>query len=240
MIILGKVKRLKWLLRCMEDEAFQLRRALEAEARREPINELPFLYRVLLEMEDYLAPLQNPMEQVVYRYLFRWTFLDRGAPDARVSLRGMSMGLASSVRQRGRYVGHTTVLSAVKRLDDKGHIKILRRSEKGTYVRVFLPEEIAECREAMKKGVEGIRPRPPSRPSDAKKLEVFERDEFRCRYCGAQLSLYTATVDHITPLSKGGDNSLDNLVTACMKCNAKKGARVRKPRPLEATARRKA
>ncbi|KPJ57837.1 MAG: hypothetical protein AMS15_09565, partial [Planctomycetes bacterium DG_23] len=76
--------------------------------------------------------------------------------------------------------------------------------------------------------------------SDAKKLEVFERDEFRCRYCGARLSLYTATVDHITPLSKGGDNSLENLVTSCMKCNAKKGTRVRKPRPLVETASEKA
>lgn len=47
-----------------------------------------------------------------------------------------------------------------------------------------------------------------------------------CFYCEA---LYTAdrrpTVDHVVPLSKGGTNAADNLVSCCRSCNSKKRAR---------------
>ena len=42
----------------------------------------------------------------------------------------------------------------------------------------------------------------------------------RCRYCGVRSNL---TIDHVRPTSKGGDWSWENLVTACVKCNGKKG-----------------
>ena len=41
-----------------------------------------------------------------------------------------------------------------------------------------------------------------------------------CRYCGVRSNL---TIDHVRPTSKGGDWSWENLVTACVKCNGKKG-----------------
>jgi hypothetical protein len=52
---------------------------------------------------------------------------------------------------------------------------------------------------------------------------VFERDLYRCVQCGTHLAL---TLDHKTPVSKGGGNHADNLQSMCMPCNAKKGARV--------------
>jgi 5-methylcytosine-specific restriction endonuclease McrA len=33
------------------------------------------------------------------------------------------------------------------------------------------------------------------------------------------------TIDHVIPKSKGGDDSWDNLVAACLPCNNKKGDR---------------
>ncbi|MNP49337.1 HNH endonuclease [compost metagenome] len=54
------------------------------------------------------------------------------------------------------------------------------------------------------------------------KKEVFERDGYRCRYCGSHKDL---TADHVYPESRGGDTSVGNLVTACSECNSKKGAR---------------
>ncbi|MGH8504837.1 MAG: HNH endonuclease, partial [Stenotrophobium sp.] len=36
---------------------------------------------------------------------------------------------------------------------------------------------------------------------------------------------FTATLDHIQPVSKGGDNSLHNLTTACLHCNSRRGSR---------------
>ena len=43
-----------------------------------------------------------------------------------------------------------------------------------------------------------------------------------CRYCGTRSGL---TVDHVVPLSKGGKWVWENLVTACSKCNGKKGSK---------------
>lgn len=49
---------------------------------------------------------------------------------------------------------------------------------------------------------------------------VFLRDDFTCQYCGEfEGDLHC---DHIIPLSRGGTNALDNLVTACKQCNLSK------------------
>jgi hypothetical protein len=49
---------------------------------------------------------------------------------------------------------------------------------------------------------------------------VFRRDNNRCQYCHGTREL---TLDHVRPKSRGGNTSWDNLVTACKKCNSKKG-----------------
>lgn len=54
----------------------------------------------------------------------------------------------------------------------------------------------------------------------ALRAEVFARDGHRCHYCGSGDDL---TLDHKTPLVKGGTNDLDNLLTACRLCNCSKG-----------------
>ena len=42
-----------------------------------------------------------------------------------------------------------------------------------------------------------------------------------CVYCGGTAD----TRDHVIPLSRGGTNSIDNIVPACRSCNARKGNR---------------
>ncbi|MEL7146232.1 MAG: HNH endonuclease [Bacteroidota bacterium] len=49
---------------------------------------------------------------------------------------------------------------------------------------------------------------------------IFKRDNHECQYCGSKKEL---TLDHVTPKSKGGKSTWTNLVTACQKCNARKG-----------------
>ena len=51
------------------------------------------------------------------------------------------------------------------------------------------------------------------------KLAILVRDNRRCLKCGTVRDL---TIDHITPLAKGGDNDLNNLQTLCFKCNSSK------------------
>lgn len=49
---------------------------------------------------------------------------------------------------------------------------------------------------------------------------IFKRDKSRCQYCNKDKDL---TLDHVIPRSKGGKSTWNNLVTACKRCNAKKG-----------------
>ena len=51
------------------------------------------------------------------------------------------------------------------------------------------------------------------------RFEVFKRDGFQCGYCGKTPPGVVLEVDHIEPTSKGGKDSLDNLLTACFDCN---------------------
>lgn len=36
---------------------------------------------------------------------------------------------------------------------------------------------------------------------------------------------FSATLDHIQPVSKGGAHSFDNLITSCLHCNSERGNR---------------
>lgn len=51
--------------------------------------------------------------------------------------------------------------------------------------------------------------------------EVFERDGYRCRYCGRKAPL---TVDHVILWENGGATVPDNLISACRRCNKTRGS----------------
>ena len=52
--------------------------------------------------------------------------------------------------------------------------------------------------------------------------EVFKRDGYRCRECGASKEETSLEIDHILPVAKGGTNDIDNLQTLCRECNRMK------------------
>jgi 5-methylcytosine-specific restriction endonuclease McrA len=54
---------------------------------------------------------------------------------------------------------------------------------------------------------------------------IFLRDRHRCQYCGTRPARQELTIDHVVPKSRGGTDSWDNLVTACVTCNVRKGDR---------------
>lgn len=61
----------------------------------------------------------------------------------------------------------------------------------------------------------------PAIPVDVKR-KVFQRDGYRCRYCGTYEASFE--VDHMLPWSRGGTHALENLTIACAPCNRSKGA----------------
>lgn len=51
------------------------------------------------------------------------------------------------------------------------------------------------------------------------RFEVLKRDAFTCQYCGKMPPDTVLHIDHIKPVSKGGNNGILNLVTSCVDCN---------------------
>ena len=54
---------------------------------------------------------------------------------------------------------------------------------------------------------------------------LFRRDRFMCLYCGEQLRDKALSRDHVRPLSLGGKDRWQNVVTACRGCNNLKAGR---------------
>tara|TARA_B100001173_G_C15764228_1_gene452322 strand:+ start:46 stop:594 length:549 start_codon:yes stop_codon:yes gene_type:complete len=60
------------------------------------------------------------------------------------------------------------------------------------------------------------------------RFNVFLRDSFSCQYCNLSFPTQQLTFDHVIPKSKGGKTTWTNVVTACQKCNFKKGNKLLK------------
>lgn len=55
---------------------------------------------------------------------------------------------------------------------------------------------------------------------------LFERDQYRCQYCGKNYSEEKLNMDHVIPRADGGRTSWENIVTACIPCNTQKANRL--------------
>lgn len=54
---------------------------------------------------------------------------------------------------------------------------------------------------------------------------LFARDRHLCLYCGQHFHKTQLTRDHVLPLSKRGQDEWENVVSACLHCNVRKGSR---------------
>jgi 5-methylcytosine-specific restriction endonuclease McrA len=55
---------------------------------------------------------------------------------------------------------------------------------------------------------------------------LFERDNYRCQYCGNTYEASQLNMDHVIPRERGGRTSWENIVTSCIKCNSRKANRL--------------
>jgi len=70
----------------------------------------------------------------------------------------------------------------------------------------------------------------PYRNVEISRKNIIKRDGHSCQYCGSRISL---TVDHVIPKSRGGQETWENLVCACLKCNNLKGDKTPKEAGME-------
>lgn len=60
--------------------------------------------------------------------------------------------------------------------------------------------------------------------TDYEKKTLYAKYDGRCAICGKPVKFKEMTVDHKTPLSRGGTNDMSNLQVACNTCNRLKNA----------------
>jgi 5-methylcytosine-specific restriction endonuclease McrA len=109
--------------------------------------------------------------------------------------------------------------------------------EVSTYQRQFKPEhhdwvrtvrtEIAVPRIIRLLGYDKL----PAQHVKLNRRNLFARDGNQCQYCGKLFTTSELTLDHVKPRAQGGGDSWENLVCACVRCNAKKGGRT----PIQAS-----
>jgi 5-methylcytosine-specific restriction endonuclease McrA len=57
------------------------------------------------------------------------------------------------------------------------------------------------------------------------RVNIYRRDGYTCQYCGSTFDSEDLTFDHVVPAARGGGKSWENIATACVPCNRRKGAR---------------
>lgn len=70
------------------------------------------------------------------------------------------------------------------------------------------------------------------------KTNLYLRDLYTCQYCSTALPRNFLTIDHVTPISKGGRTTWTNCVAACNPCNSRKGNKTHmkpKNKPVQPT-----
>jgi hypothetical protein len=199
--------------------------------------ELPDIIRDTI---DLLFPNVTPYEASFYLYLLRNSILENGQPYIRAGSRVLSSAVKSSragTNSGGN--GQVTKISDAQiktTLEGLQGIGAIRKendpNRDGTLYKIMLPEEIELCREYRYK-IDYLKQAPKTNVDlgadyynvRENRLKVYERDDYKCKYCSKQLTRFTATLDHITPVARGGDNTLNNLVTACLNCNSRKNVK---------------
>ncbi|MDW7997654.1 MAG: HNH endonuclease [Bacteroidota bacterium] len=107
--------------------------------------------------------------------------------------------------------------------------------KKAILLLVLAKAEIVESRNGLTlRSVSAVYPLPsvirltayvrvPYKHVELTRRNIMRRDSFQCQYCGTMDVLLT--IDHIIPRSRGGTDSWENLVCACIRCNNLKGDR---------------
>jgi hypothetical protein len=185
---------------------------------------------VIQEIVDDLQPLLTPYDIAFYWHLFRHSIARDGNPLVRVSTRGLQAGVVKS--SHGDTIALQKVRGILAALESIGAIrKEGEPNRDGTPYRVLIPDEIEACRKFRTERKAG-EPKAEVADDDVdyynvreNRIKVYERDGYKCRYCEKQLTRFTCTLDHVTPVAAGGKNNVENLVTACLDCNSRKHRR---------------
>ena len=180
-----------------------------------------------IQFEDVLAPRLGltVKERAVYSHLLRHSLV--------VGKCRLQFAVISLARILGISVG--PVRQAVRRLDELGALRVLKRSKTGHLVEMRLPEQIRAIRgrtngAALAMGAAGEPPAATLEGTDFLKSwgyrkTIHDRERGACFYCLRRTPGNVRCLDHVVPRVRFGRNSYRNLVSCCIECNSRKGDR---------------
>jgi predicted DNA-binding transcriptional regulator len=173
--------------------------------------------QVCRDIEDYLVPhlRLGAGERALYYHLMRLSHAE-GVRRAHVSKRVLARGIGCST---------TTVNGHLRRLTQKGCVRIVERGLLGHVLEVLTPSEIPGCL-APAATLEDVEVEAADCfKSEKMRAAILRRERQACFYCLRPLGTGAAVFDHVLASAQGGDNSYRNIVACCFECNARKGGR---------------
>jgi hypothetical protein len=185
-------------------------------------SKIPNCARVWKQLDDFVVPnlALNAFDRAAYSYLLRHSRLE-GQRRLHFSL----AWLANGVR-----VCAATARPVIRRLLERGALRLVERSKAGHLVEVLLPEEIPGAVPESCNGGRGtgsVNHSPNIEELDffrnvslRKAIHARERDT--CFYCLRRLNPTVQALDHVVAQVRAGGNSYRNLVSCCMECNSRK------------------
>ena len=179
------------------------------------------LKKIIEQFIDLLMPELTPYEAVMWIFLFRNSYIQNNSFEIRIGKRTILANYAKG--SKGEKTNYEHISKLLKRLEEKGCVKIGDTNRDGTLYIVVLPENIP-----IVKGKLGIKQDLKEEDyftDDKKRAEIFEQDHWSCFYCGEKVGLKNATLDHFIPQCKGGKHTRDNLKTSCLVCNSIKSGK---------------
>jgi hypothetical protein len=100
------------------------------------------LREFIAQFQDHLAPKLDTYEQAIYLYVFRHSRLI-GLEHVTLGFKSARRHMARGAGEKGKAMSLNTVYLKLASLQSKGCIDVLRTTDAGRELRVYLPSEIA-------------------------------------------------------------------------------------------------
>jgi hypothetical protein len=188
-------------------------------------NKIPNATLVWKQLDDFLVPRlpMNVIDRAVYSHLLRHSRLE-GKPRLHFSMAWLA---------RGVRICDGAARPAIRRLLDRGALRLLGRSKTGHVIQVLLPNEIRV--RSLFPPSESLRHNGRLHSRNIEDLDFFRNSSLRkaiharegglCFYCLRHVTSSMQCLDHVVPQARLGANSYRNLVSCCLECNSRKGQR---------------
>ena len=180
--------------------------------------------KIIEDFVDYLMPELTPHEASMYIFLLRNSHLADENPSSSVRIGQRTIAQRYGRGPKMSVPSRQHITRQVQSLEEKECIRVGDTNREGTLYEVNLPANIPLVVEKLSSTIE-------SSPKDdyynlpERRTEIYERDNWVCRYCGDKVTDENVTLDHFIPQTKGGTHSKENLRTACLMCNSVKSGK---------------